>query len=365
MNKKIFIHVGPPKTGSSAIQKWFNENVKTVKSLGIYYPEHQSDPNGISSGNLYAIYDKNSEGNYSINLNKVSKLISDFEESKFQYLLLSSEFFFQRMEDIKKHFPEASFIAYLRAPMDKRESLYNQGIKRHHVTQPFPQKINRKFNDLEKINSFISLYDNEVMLLRFYGSKYFFKKNIISDILKTIGIEKEVSSDIINSSYQFEALEFKRWLNNYPLGLTASKIDIALQNYKNTPLKFSLLPSEMCVKQRKVYQSLYKKFLANKKLPHSDIFLSELITKPAKPYKKQLLTEREFTHVCNYLLKAVGADLSKVRTTVEASELSNNLYYKKLFLKIVPKEITKLSKVKEVINFILIRSRLFQDIKNK
>jgi hypothetical protein len=46
----VVFHIGAPKTGASAIQKFLLENRQALKSLGFYYPEHALDENGVSGG---------------------------------------------------------------------------------------------------------------------------------------------------------------------------------------------------------------------------------------------------------------------------------------------------------------------------
>ena len=36
---KIFIHIGPPKTGSSALQTFFTKNISVLREKGFLYPE--------------------------------------------------------------------------------------------------------------------------------------------------------------------------------------------------------------------------------------------------------------------------------------------------------------------------------------
>ena len=50
MGFDIIIHIGAPKTGSSSIQKVFNDRSSDLLSQGFYYPEHVVDSNGISGG---------------------------------------------------------------------------------------------------------------------------------------------------------------------------------------------------------------------------------------------------------------------------------------------------------------------------
>ena len=49
-NEDVIFHIGAPKTGSTAIQKFCLENRETLKEHGLYYPNHGVDKNGISGG---------------------------------------------------------------------------------------------------------------------------------------------------------------------------------------------------------------------------------------------------------------------------------------------------------------------------
>ena len=71
----VILHVGPGKTGSSAIQKWLNEHSDTLLSEGVFYPEHSLDENGVSSGNALSIFEYDSKGQL------------HFSESKAKFLL--------------------------------------------------------------------------------------------------------------------------------------------------------------------------------------------------------------------------------------------------------------------------------------
>jgi hypothetical protein len=38
MTRRLFLHVGIPKTGSTSMQKWFFDNIHALKTLGVTYP---------------------------------------------------------------------------------------------------------------------------------------------------------------------------------------------------------------------------------------------------------------------------------------------------------------------------------------
>ncbi|MFT7261331.1 MAG: hypothetical protein ACI9MS_003205, partial [Glaciecola sp.] len=131
MNKEIYIHVGPPKTGTSAVQKWLSSNQAILQKQGVLYPSHSVDANGVSSGNVNCIYDIDDKKQIQLNKDRLDILIRDFQASQFSILLLSSEFFFRQMEELKRLIPDAKFIAYIRNPIETKESGYNQSVKRH------------------------------------------------------------------------------------------------------------------------------------------------------------------------------------------------------------------------------------------
>ena len=49
--KNIYLHIGTPKTGTSALQSFLLNNSEELDRQGYDYPEHKVDVNHISSGN--------------------------------------------------------------------------------------------------------------------------------------------------------------------------------------------------------------------------------------------------------------------------------------------------------------------------
>jgi hypothetical protein len=335
MKKQIFIHVGPPKTGTSAIQEWFNDNNKKLEKWGIFYPTHSQDSNGISSGNLFSLYSRNTFGEYFLDEEKLDLLINDFSLSKSRILFLSSEFFFLRMNELKEKIPSVKFIGYLRNPMEKRESQYNQGVKRHFITEVLANDFGKKgIADIQTFQKYIDINSINDIILRFYGADFFHQKSIISDILNILEVEHSSPAKKINPSYHFEALELKRWLNNFTLGDIKKDIDTALQKYDQGKSNYSLIKPELFKLQASHDYELISVFLKKNKLIN-DVFLEEILNNQQKIFQPQKLEIEEFKKVSNYLLNDLGKykskkliNLIKQKTSHESSEFQK-LYLEK------------------------------------
>ena len=250
--KEIFIHVGPPKTGTSVLQHWLNDNNEWLYSQGILYPPHEVDSNNVSSGHKSLFLDrKTGTTRTSFNPALFQKVLDEFELSGRKTLLLSSEFFFYQIPQFLSYTKEydVRIIAYVRADLDLVESLYNQSVKRSGQVKPLAIRGTLPTSYLDDLEKFITTYPSELFSLRAYGDDTVFcGRDIISDFIIELGIDVpkgfSVGSEKINSSYSFEALEFKRWLNQFSLGECESEIDFFLQAISSGNRPFSIIPSE-------------------------------------------------------------------------------------------------------------------------
>lgn len=73
--KKIFIHAGPGKTGTSTIQHWLSRNVDLLAENGIHYPYHDVDSNGVSPGNYDAVLSQDENDKWIVDADKTNSLI--------------------------------------------------------------------------------------------------------------------------------------------------------------------------------------------------------------------------------------------------------------------------------------------------
>lgn len=240
----LIIHIGPPKTGTSAIQKWLKDNIEFLRTHGIYYPQHTEDSNGISSGNFLSVFDP-LKGDYKLNLQRIEALKNKTAENNCHTLLLSSEFFFHRLLPLVNKLPNVSCIAYVRNPAELHESHYNQSVKRHGNVATIKRADSLPMNTLKVLGDYASKL-GERLILRAYHEDLFLNNSIVSDFLTAINLPADEVANInctkrINTSYTLEALEVKRWFNRYELGNNSNPLDRILQSYSNGVTRFTFV----------------------------------------------------------------------------------------------------------------------------
>jgi hypothetical protein len=339
MQKKVFIHVGPPKTGTSAIQNWFSENTEILLTKGVYYPKHALDPNGVSSGNLSTVCnivqhaELGKPATIKISEEKISALLAEFNKSGCHCLFLSSEFFIQHMLALKKSIPNVRFIAYLRNPIEIMESNYNQGVKR----AGFSHCINlASFNTMPHVNyllDYVESADKESLVLRFYEVSFNGTASLIDDVLTLLEVEGvNVAKKSVNNSYHFEALEVKRWLNNFTLGTLEHKIDHALQSFNLGQAKFSLIPPDRYEQIKNNYHGRIKDAFNKLGIESSFVQFGRDFTGQSQAiFKKQELKKEEFLLVMSFLKKSLKVDFDLLRDIIYENPTVTPLHYLEWF----------------------------------
>lgn len=243
MKKRIIFHIGPPKTGSSAIQHFLHAKRDELKNHGIFYPKHGVDKNGVSSGNARAICSQNSGGRLHLDISKLNKALHRFEnDDSVHTLLFSSESFFRIIDDIISAIPDVHIIAFIRNPVEYQLSIYNQSVKRHGNCNTLLKVKRLNFGQWEKL---ITVADSiSHRQCHFFSYKSAGNNgNIISDVLNVLGVNEslKVSSTAINNSYSFAALELKRWLNQFSIAAFQVEIDLYLQSLSENSEPYRLL----------------------------------------------------------------------------------------------------------------------------
>ncbi|WP_418135402.1 hypothetical protein AB9R83_11325 [Oceanimonas smirnovii] len=245
----LTIHIGSPKCGSSAIQRFCIENKNRLLELGYYYPEHGLDSNGVSGGHtqVAGALIKND-----INLAKKNLKKWLYEaQKKNSTLLLSSEAFYgqhnaiaELREDIN-----VTVIAFLRHPVDYLLANHNQGIKRHmetrRLSELLPVQLSQQTGHLAGLPllHWADKFGDDNCIFMPYQSPSAGGIPIEQQFLMAAGMsEKDATAltnnldKITNRSYVKSALELKRLINTVLPELPAKyahEIDWALQSYSD------------------------------------------------------------------------------------------------------------------------------------
>jgi hypothetical protein len=304
MNINVFVHIGPPKTATSAIQNWLQQNREVLIQQGIYYPEHGLDENGVSSGNVLNIFDRNEDKSLLINKSKIEKVLTDCQKNNCKVLLLSSEFFFFQVDELLKVFPDAKLIAYIRFPLEVIESSYNQAVKRHNQTQPLGLPKEPLAYHSVLLEKMLQRFDKSSFIVRFYSQDSFVGGNIVSDLLSVVGVEElSANPPKVNSSYSLEALEFKRWLNCFLPPAHQNRVDRLLQSYNGGTESYSLIKPVDYQRYVEWFCVKLDAFFADFYVEGYQQFVAALKNKPQKTYIKQSMSEQQFAQVTSYILE--------------------------------------------------------------
>lgn len=244
----IVLHIGAPKTGTSALQNFFINNQSSLLNHGFYYPDHGLDRNGISGGH----------GQLSVpliedDLERFSavfeRLLREAKEKK-SCLLLSSEGFYGQYTSFAPFLKglKVQVVGWFRHPFEAFISNYNQSVKRHYQKISINKALSKElYKTQEDYLNGIYLHgwadSIGVENCSFFPYLYSLDGGVESiefNFLKILGVENryfkrfKIYSKSVNRSYLPEALELKRLINfilkdaNKKL---SQKIDWAMQHY--------------------------------------------------------------------------------------------------------------------------------------
>lgn len=286
--RRIVVHAGPGKTGTSVVQQALLANSEALRSRGVLYPVHRMGSNLISSGNRDVLLERSPQGQWQVSPQRVDRLLEEFERSDCHTLLLSSEFFFRRLKALAAALPTAEFVLYFRNPVDMRQSGYVQNVKRGRFTQSFrmgPKEVDDQFK------WFRNLLENDLkqrLHIRPYARELFAGGNILKDLLSVVDVVIPVSEPPqINTSYTFEALEFKRHANHLALGRLDAKLDIALQACDLGQSEYYLMgPEQVEALQLHAIDAL-ERFIAEMCQPQLLPLVSQMAKSTTRPCRRQ------------------------------------------------------------------------------
>ncbi len=252
--KVLYIHIGTPKTATTAIQEFCLDNQEALNQKGYCYPvfpfEYPDAPKTRNGHFLVGVaHDFGLEGieekeqkEFREGLDTVNSLFENYDNVILSDEIIWRSTFSKRKslwEELKKESEAGGFqvkvIVYLRRQDTFCVSWWNQlvkmgtrdvareGLKVYMENVPPAMQLDY-YKKLEKI-SIILGRDN--VLVRRFGKEYFEGGSIYTDFLQTVGLKLEdgftVAKDIRNYSLEGNNHEIKRILNSLQMNPVQNK----------------------------------------------------------------------------------------------------------------------------------------------
>ncbi|KXS55223.1 MAG: hypothetical protein AWU57_407 [Marinobacter sp. T13-3] len=248
----VILHIGSPKSGSSAIQRFCLNNRRQLLQRGYYYPEHNLDKNNVSGGHTRVA---NPLGKNSVEKARAvfARALED-ARAKHACLLLSAEAFYFQHEALLAltNGLKVQVVCFIRNPVEYFLANHNQGIKRHmgtrRLNELLPALVSRPANHLtgKPLLAWAEGVGDENCVFLPYKAPVSGGELIEAQFLRALGwADAEVEAatrdlpGMTNRSYVKSALELKRLLNTVldelPLR-SVREVDWCLQGFSDRTL---------------------------------------------------------------------------------------------------------------------------------
>ena len=232
--KKIYLHIGYHKTGTTAIQALLTYNETFLNKKKALYPVNCRIANNVKSGGPQ-IYAHHLLPKYILSdaQNELEDLIAEINKSKAETIILSSEVFCQEFRTNEDNFVklkslfrdfELKIIIYLRPQEDLFESVYNQLIKDSKSFERLDSSVlaNGQLGTYYDFFHLVRLWEKyfgaDSIIVRPYERKQFYGEDLLKDFWYQIFFEELPKNMVIperatNPRLELDALEFMRMIN--------------------------------------------------------------------------------------------------------------------------------------------------------
>ncbi len=234
IKRTCLLHIGAPKTGSTALEKFLAYNRNVLNRLNWHYPDvclrgfgHHDLAFLISGG--YPDWATRQERPLDELLTELAKEVAEREQ-----IILSSENFFL-FSDPKKvanmlrnvDFPPETVkvIVYVRRQDEVHISWYNQAVKAQGYTGLITECIAETrdlWNYADRLESWAEVFGRENIIVRPYQTEDLVDGDICLDFLRLAGLvaeDFEWPEDTINTRINRDILEFQRLINRLPMSV--------------------------------------------------------------------------------------------------------------------------------------------------
>lgn len=256
--KKLIIHAGTHKTGTSSIQRFLFENRVKLQKIGYKYfcvsPDGYEPPTGNMSS--WILVDGEREKLSAFVLPGLAKKL--YEESLGTTIISAEGFSWIRQpkilagftNELKQYFGEIKVVFYIRRQDMLAVSHYQQGSKYLNspaskfygnspvALPPYQEYFNSYYSYFEKIGMWGSLLGEENMVIRVFEKELLFGNSVIHDFLNQFGIGIEPYDVRLNESTGREMTLISHMMTELRISPARQKL---VKEYLNNGEK--LLPS--------------------------------------------------------------------------------------------------------------------------
>ncbi len=212
--KIVYLHIGPPKTGTTAIQDFMVETAERLNTEGVLYPKAGRVPSGktywIRKFEEY-VPDKGPKNAHHLlgwTIRKVAhgeeaesywqQVLREMDESDCTHIVISSEEFSQcTPEEIHRirtylNAYEVRILIYIRSLFPIKLSTYTQDVKAGRYFKSFNSYIRSGKDDRQDydriINSWSAAFSKERLILKSFD-QLLAQQSLIEDFCHTIGLD--------------------------------------------------------------------------------------------------------------------------------------------------------------------------------
>lgn len=217
MRQKLFIHIGPHKTGTSSLQRFLFNNQKALLKRGVFYPiAHLSDFDA-QHRLAFAILGKTDPNDRQIPSREadIVPILNEIKSSRADTAIISSEAFFpadttaiQFLHDQLHEFTPV-VVFYARRQDEGYVSTYTQRAKspRHRYAQPIhthldhPVSMSRDLDIYQQVSNWARVFGKENVAARLYNREI----TVPADFLRCVDERRTESPPLASMMDRFKA----------------------------------------------------------------------------------------------------------------------------------------------------------------
>ncbi|MCH5266853.1 MAG: hypothetical protein J1E62_00805 [Lachnospiraceae bacterium] len=353
--KTLYLHIGTPKTGTTAIQYFCHTNYDILLQRGLCYPDLGFRFPGIGQNrNAYFLshrhYDAQKNRLYDAEERERESGFAKLEKlfSRYNTVVLSDEHIWNeeeidetRLKEIQERVAKmgavVKVIVYLRRQDQVIESYWAQQVKED-LQLSFSKYIKEnkytyfQLDYQKRLQVFANALGKENVIVRCYekGQYQGAEHTILSDFLSIFGVESagnfRNSNTVQNVSLHGIYLEVKRLLNQNPAYQTKQNFIVKwLQKVQESREKTAYIKvNYFSDKQREEYLARYEsgnKYIAKEFLGREDGILFYDISKGQTKKKKISYKKKDMIAICGDVIAMQEKEIQELKKKLEQKSL--------------------------------------------